>query len=237
MLKILGLKKQYKKNEVLTDVNLSVKKGEVKALIGINGAGKSTLLEIVSGVKSADSGQIFVNDIDIFDKKARYLVKKILGYMPQTFGLFHDLTVEENLKYLCAIYNIDDTKQRVEELLELCYLTKKRKVLSRNLSGGYKQLLNLAGALVHSPKLLILDEPTSSMDPIFRKDFWKIIKKCNKEGMTILLITHHIEELLECDTFACLANGKIVFDDKVKLFKEKGFIDVDQIIAKFGGER
>lgn len=232
MLKIIDIEKSYKKNNVLKGVNTTITKGEIKAIVGVNGAGKSTLLEIICGVKSADNGVVLVNDINICDRKSRNVIKRLIGYMPQTFNLYLDLTVEENLKYLCAIYMINP-KEVVEDILKTCYLEKKRKVLAKNLSGGYKQLLCLAGALIHNPKLLILDEPTSAMDPLFRKNFWKVIKKYNKKGVTVLLITHHIEELLECNSFACLSGGKIVYDGTVESFKENGFINIEDILSKF----
>jgi len=232
MINITDVYKSYgKKNVVLKGTNFSVNAGEIKAIIGVNGSGKSTLIELICGVKKFDSGCIVVDGLDITRKKNRKVLKYTIGYMPQQFNLYLDLTVVENLKYLCAIYKISPS--RVQEVLQLCNLQEKAKVLAKNLSGGYRQLLGFAGAILHNPKLLILDEPTSAMDPLFRKFFWNIIKKCNKDGMTILLITHHIEELLQCDTFACLSNGKFCYNGKVKDFKKSGFINIESILEKY----
>ena len=151
--------------------------------------------------------------------------------MPQSFGMFNDLTVQENLGYVCSIYNVSTDK--IDEIIDMCYLTDQKHTLAKNLSGGYKQLLSIATVLIHNPEVCILDEPTSAMDPIFRKNFWKIIKECNKKGTTILLITHYLEELLECDRFACLAQGEIQYIGVVKDFKKQGFINIEEILKKY----
>lgn len=228
MLEVKNLCKSYKTKEVLKGVNFNVKKGEIKGLVGVNGAGKTTLIELICRVKSADSGEIIINGIPLTDKKAKNDIKRTIGYMPQSLSLFNDLTVEENLGYLSEIY--DMSKERVEETIKLCNLTEMRKKLAKNLSGGYKQLLSLAGAILHKPKFLILDEPTSAMDPIFRQNFWKIIHSCNEDGATVLVITHYMEELLECDNFACLSNGVIVYDGKVKDVAGDGLVDFAKLI-------
>lgn len=234
MLKITNVHKSYKDNHVLKGVSTFVKKNEIKGLIGVNGAGKSTLIELICGVKQIDQGQITLNKINVQDKTKRDDIKHIIGYMPQSFCLFNDLTVEENLGYLCAIYDLDE--KEVERILSLCNLESMRKKLAINLSGGYKQLLSLAGAIIHSPKFLVLDEPTSAMDPLFRKNFWKIVKECQRFGCTVLVITHFMEELLECDSFACLSNGKIVYDGETSNFKHLGELDVEKILENYTKE-
>ena len=225
MLIIKDVFKNYKEKNILKGVSFDVQKGEIKGLIGVNGAGKSTLIEIVCGVKNYDSGLITIDGMDINDKKTKKEIKKNIGYMPQSFSLFNDLTVEENLEYLCAVYNID--VDNVNRVIELCGLSNNKKTLARNLSGGYKQLLSMAGAIIHSPKLLILDDPTASMDPVFRKKFWKIINAFCTEEITVLLITHYMEELIECDKFVCLANGKVSFDGSLKEYKQEGVLNIE----------
>ena len=230
MLKINNVWKSYKDNTVLRGVNLKINKGEIKGLIGVNGAGKSTLIELVCGVKQIDEGQIFIDDISVNSKNKK--LKYMFGYMPQIFCLFNDLTVEENLGYLCAVYGLDEKKE-IERILSLCNLASMRNKLASNLSGGYKQLLSLASCLMHSPKLLILDEPTSAMDPIFRKNFWKIIKEYKKMGGTVFVITHFMEELLECDNFACLSKGKVVFEKDSSGLKSLNDLDIEKILIKY----
>lgn len=233
MLKIEKVYKSYKKTHVLKGVTFSVEPKEIKGMIGVNGAGKSTLIEIVCGVKKADSGKILIDNIDISDKKHQKDLQKIIGYMPQSFTLFNDLTVEENLGYLCSVYGLNASK-RIMEILKLCNLVEKRKVLASHLSGGYRQLLSCAGALIHNPKLLILDEPTAAMDPLFRRGFWKIINKCKEQGTTVLLITHHMEELRECDSFVCLENGVVSVDKKVSEVG-KDVLNIEKILSHAKG--
>ena len=236
MLKIKNLQKSYKKKKVLKGVDLHIKKGEIVGLIGLNGAGKSTLIECVCGIKKFDSGEILINDFNILDKKNKKAIKHSIGYVPQTFSLYGDLTVEENLKYLSALYNLKDNFY-VENALKTCHLENNRKVLAKNLSGGYKQLLSMAGAIIHNPKFLILDEPTASMDPIFRRKFWKIVNNCRKKDTTILVITHYLEELMECDNFICLANGKISFSGSVNDFKKEGLVDMESLLNKYSFDK
>ena len=231
MLRVEKVYKSYKKNNVLKGVDLIVNDGEIKGLIGVNGAGKSTLIEIICGVKKCDSGEIYINDISVNDKKDKNKIKHLIGYMPQSFSLFNDLTVEENLGYLSAIYGLN--KDHVENVIRLCGLEKNSRVVAKNLSGGYRQLLSMAGAIVHNPKFLILDEPTASMDPIFRRGFWNIINKLKKNNVTVLVITHYMEELVECDSFACLSNGKISFNGNLSEFKQDGLMNIEEILNKY----
>ena len=232
MLKINDLYKNYGKVEVLKGVSLRAEKGKVKGLIGVNGSGKSTLIECVCGIKGYDSGEISINNISISDKKMRTIVKKCFGYMPQSFSLFTDLTVEENLNYLTAVYNIKN-ENRVKEVLKLCRLEAYAKKLAKNLSGGYRQLLSLACAIMHDPLFLLLDEPTAAMDPLFRKQFWEIIREYCKGERTVLIVTHYMEELVECDNFACLSNGKVAFEGSVQEFKKEGMLDIESLLSKY----
>ncbi len=231
MLIIKGLHKSYKDKKVLKGVDLHVKIGEIKGLIGVNGAGKSTLIECVCGVKKFDEGEVFINNNSIADKKNKNNIKNIIGYMPQSFSLFNDLTVEENLGYLCSVYDIDISN--VNRAIDLCYLNENRTTLAKNLSGGYRQLLSMASAIVHSPKFLILDEPTASMDPIFRRRFWQVVNECRKSNVTVLVITHYMEELVECDNFVCLSNGKVSFSGSLNEFKQKGMLNIEEILNKY----
>lgn len=148
--------------------------------------------------------------------------------MPQSFCLFNDLTVSENLGYVAASYGL--STQEVEDVINSCELSNYRNVLAQRLSGGYKQLLSAAAAIINKPKLLILDEPTGAMDPLFRKKFWEILKRIHKQGATILVITHYLEELYECDRFVCLADGKIVFDGKIDELNKNGLVNLSEIL-------
>lgn len=230
MLVVENVFKSYKNKEVLKGVNFNIAKNEIKALIGINGAGKSTLVEIICNVKKYDSGKILLNGVDISSKRARDKNKFLFGYMPQSFCMFTDLTVKENLSYVASVYNLPESQ--VDDVIKTCNLGSYSNVIVKNLSGGYKQLLSMAVAIIHKPKFLVLDEPTTAMDPLFRKQFWKIVKKFRKNGGTVMLITHYVEELLECDSFACLAGGKIVLDESVDKIKKQNFVDIEKILRK-----
>ena len=231
MLEVKGVQKAFGKKKVLQGVDLDVIDGEIKGLIGVNGAGKSTLIECVCGTKKPDAGEITIDHKNVLSRKGRKEVKSLIGYMPQAFRMFNDLTVEENLRYLCAVYCLPVEKSR--EVMERCHIADAAKVLAGNLSGGYRQLLSMASALLHSPKFLILDEPTAAMDPIFRKQFWDILREYRKDNATILVITHYLEELVECDTFACLANGKAAFNGTLAEFKQDGLLNIEQILNKY----
>jgi ABC-2 type transport system ATP-binding protein len=231
MIKIENVTKSYKQKLVLKDINLNIVGGEVFALIGVNGSGKSTLVDIVCGAKQLDGGKVLIDSIDAALNNNKKIINDLIGYMPQSFGLFNDLTVAENLDYVSNIY--DKTMEEVDQVISECDLLEYKNVLAQNLSGGYKQLLSLACALIHAPKILILDEPTSAMDPLMRKKFWHIIKKYNKNGTTILIITHYLEELLQCQRFACLSGGEIRFVCSVDKFRDKGFINIEEILKKY----
>jgi len=189
------------------------------------------LIECVCGVKKIDAGTILIDGKDCALRKTRKEIKTLIGYMPQTFRLFNDLTVEENLKYLCAVYSLPSARCR--EVMQLCHIESAAKSLAGDLSGGYRQLLSMAGALIHSPKFLILDEPTAAMDPIFRRQFWDILRGYKENGATFLVITHYFEELVECDSFACLSKGKTAFNGSLAEFKQDGLLNIEQILNKY----
>lgn len=221
ILETKNITKSYGKKEVLKGVNLSILKGEKLALIGVNGSGKSTLLEIICGVKKADSGTMILP-----------VKSNEIGYMPQKFSLFQDLTVRENLEYLAILYDLKKTE--VENILKICFLKEKENYLAKDLSGGYKQLLSLAGAIIFIPKLLVLDEPTSAMDPLFRMSFQKIISKYMNMGGSCLFTTHYMEEINFCDKVAVLSKGKIVYENSTKeTFSDNGFKDASELVLKY----
>lgn len=200
VLKVNNIYKTYGKTDVLKGVSFTVHKG-ITALIGINGAGKSTLINIICGIVKPTSGNVIFYENNF-------------GYMPQKPSLFNELTVYENLLYFANIYKIE--KNQIENVLDTCKLVKFKNTYFKNLSGGYKQLCSLAVAILHDPGFIILDEPTSAMDPIFKDYFWEIICKLKSNNKTILCITHSLEELSICDNLLVLENGIIIYDGKIK---------------------
>jgi len=233
MLKVNNVYKSYKNHNVLKGVSFELLDGEIKAVIGVNGAGKTTLIEIICGVKTFDEGEVIIDGMDLSKRTNYDKIKRILGYMPQTFCLFNDLTVEENLKYLAIVYDLN--KDRVNEVINICGLESKRSILASKLSGGYKQLLSMASAIIHQPKILILDEPTTNMDPFFRKQFWNVVLKCKEQQVSILVITHYMEELVKCDSYSLLSKGKIVYDGSTEELKDKNFLQLEESLYGLGG--
>ena len=226
------LTKSFGKKRVLQGVDLSLREGMAYALVGVNGAGKSTLIELLCGVRRPDSGCIRMQGQPLLHRTRAH--RSAVGYMPQQGALFPDLTVRENLLYLGTIYEIEQPETRAAEIEQLCFLSSYAHTLWRRLSGGYRQLTSLAAAILHRPPLLILDEPTSAMDPLFRRQFWQIIHRLKEEGTTILVSTHHVEEIGECDRMLCLSGGHIVHEVAVSEMYEDGrFQSVDEVLAAY----
>ncbi|WP_300382045.1 ABC transporter ATP-binding protein [Clostridium sp.] len=211
MLIIKDLVKNYGNFKALDGVNLEIKKGEIFGFIGPNGAGKSTTMKIVSGLLSADSGEVYVDDIDAL--KNNKLLKEKIGYMPDFFGVYDNLKALEYLEFYASIYGIvgEEARKLSMDLLELVNLEDKWNSNVDGLSRGMKQRLCLARCLVHNPELLILDEPSSGMDPKARYEMKGILKNLKDMGKTIIVSSHILSELAEiCTKVGIIKNGKIV---------------------------
>ena len=217
MIEIKEVNKFYGQNQVLTDINLNIKDGEIFGIIGHSGAGKSTILRCINRLEDFDSGSIYVNGQDVANLDDRDL--RNLGMIFQHFSLLERKTVFENvaLPMECFKYSKEEIKSRVEELLDLVGILDKKDVKPRNLSGGQKQRVAIAGILSMKPEVIIFDESTAMLDPIGRKDIIDTILKLNKEeNKTILYITHYMEEAVLADRVIVLNEGKIEFDDSPK---------------------
>lgn len=231
-LRVKKLEKTYKSGtKALKGIDLEIPEGSFFGLLGPNGAGKSTLIHCIMGLAMPTGGkaEVFGHDIVNDYREARYQV----GLAPQDINLDWFLTVEDTLDYHGGYYGMPkkEREERIEELLEAFSLTDKRKVNSRMLSGGMKRRVVLARALMHRPKMLILDEPTAGVDVELRLELWRYMKKVNKEGTTILLTTHYIEEAEElCDNIALINSGKIIKTgtsaELKKHYKKKSLEDV-----------
>ncbi len=216
MLKIKNLTKKYGKFTAVDDLALNVPDGEIFGFVGPNGAGKTTTMKIICGLMAANSGEVYVDDIDAI-KKARE-AKEIIGYMPDFFGVYDDLKVNEYLDFYASIYNIKpkERKRITDDLLELVDLTDKREVYVDSLSRGMKQRLCLARSLVHNPRLLVLDEPASGMDPRARVEMKEILRSLKGLGKTIIISSHILSELSElCTSIGIIDRGKLVIEGKV----------------------
>ena len=192
------------------EVNLKIPKGKIYGLLGPNGCGKSTTIRMLCGVITPTSGGGTVLGFDI--NKEPEKIKQNIGYMSQKFGLYEDLTVMENLNFYASIYSISNEikQERIKELIQMAGLSGKENVLTKNLSGGWKQRLSLGCSLIHKPSLLILDEPTSAVDPVSRRIFWEMIHFLASQGITILVTTHYMDEAESCDEIVFMFDGKIL---------------------------
>ncbi len=230
-----NLTKKFGKFVAVNHINLKIKKGETFGLLGPNGAGKTTTIRMITGVIKPSDGYVKVFGMNV--AKERKKILRYIGYMPQRFSLYEDLTVEENIKLYGRLQGIIGTslRERVKELLERFYLWEFRKRLAGRLSGGMKQRLALATALVHDPKLLILDEPTAGVDPPLRRRFWKYFKELNKEGKTILVTTHYMDEAENCDRLALMNRGSIIAEGTPQEIKKEA-LGGELIEIRFEGE-
>lgn len=207
-----GLSKRFGDLLAMDDVTLTVSKSEVHGFLGPNGSGKSTTIRMLCGLLTPTAGEIEVLGLSI-PKQADALRTRI-GYMTQKFSLFDDLSVRENLEFLAAIYGLPGhaARKRIDELIERFDFGSRQKQLAGTMSGGQKQRLALAGAIIHSPELLFLDEPTSAVDPESRRDFWSSLFALADAGTTILVSTHYMDEAERCHRLAILDRGRLVAD-------------------------
>ena len=210
-LEVEGLTKVYGEVRALDSVTFSVVEGEIFGLLGPNGSGKTTLMEIVAGIRSPTSGSVRVFGLDAFRRRDE--VSRLIGVNPQETMLYGDLSGWENLRFVASLYGLDsrEFRERVEELSEILGAREFLNKRVDKLSGGQRRRISLMASVLHSPRLLILDEPTVGLDPEARRDFWEVIWRLRDEGSTILLSTHYMEEADElCDRVAIMDRGRVV---------------------------
>ncbi|HXC60806.1 MAG TPA: ABC transporter ATP-binding protein [Steroidobacteraceae bacterium] len=207
-----GLVKRFGTLTAVDHVDLNVPRANVYGFLGPNGSGKSTTIRMLCGLLTPTAGEIQVLDLKI-PQQAEALRLRI-GYMTQKFSLFEDLTVRENLEFLAAVLGVPkaESRRRIEELLEQYNFADRQKQLAGTMSGGQKQRLALAGAVIHKPELLFLDEPTSAVDPESRRDFWEKLFDLADAGTTLLVSTHYMDEAERCHRIAILDHGRLVAD-------------------------
>lgn len=221
--KVKGVSKVFDRRIVLDNIDLEINGGEIFGIIGASGSGKSTLLNILIGFLKPEAGEVSFRtehllehkDSHIFRSVFRYNdeLKQIVGMASQTPSFYTVLTVKENLHYFGTLYGLgqDTLKSNVTTLINLMDLQGSENRQAKNLSGGMQRRLDMACALIHDPKILILDEPTSDLDPLLRNHIWRLVRKINKRGTTIVLASHHLSELeLLCSRIAILKEGKIL---------------------------
>ncbi len=216
-----GLTKRFLDVTVVDAMSFQVVRGEIFGLVGPDGCGKTTAMRMLAGVMRPDAGRIVIDGVDVScDPEG---VKPHLSYMPQRFGLYEDLTVDENIRFYADLFEVPGKlrEQRAQRLLAASGMTDFRKFFAGQLSGGMKQKLGLTCALVHTPKVLLLDEPTTGVDPVSRRDFWRILYGLREEGVTILISTAYLDEAERCNRLVLLNRGRVLYCDTPEALKQR----------------
>jgi ABC-2 type transport system ATP-binding protein len=218
---VSSLGKKFGEVRAVEDLSFEVYAGEIFGLVGPDGAGKTTALRMLAGVLAADSGGATVAGHDVGQDPEG--AKHHLSYMPQRFGLYEDLTVQENINFYADLFGIGrvERDRNSTELLAAAGLSEFRRRLAGNLSGGMKQKLGLVCALIHTPKVILLDEPTNGVDPVSRRDFWKILYSLVAQGVAILTSTSYLDEAERCHRVGLLHHGRLLFCDRPEELKKK----------------
>lgn len=209
--------KAYEEILAVNEISFAVERGEVFGIVGPDGAGKTTLIRMLCGLILPDNGHANILGYDLL--KQHQSIKNEIGYLSQKFSLYTDLTVDENIEFFAELHGVKNYKERRNELLEFTRLTRFRKFLAGKLSGGMKQKLALACTLIHKPKIIFLDEPTTGVDPVSRRDFWKILSELHNDGVTIVISTPYMDEAERFNTIAMMNNGKLLMLDSPAAIK------------------
>ncbi len=231
VIQVEHLYKRFGKFTANDDLNFSVREGEIFGFLGANGAGKTTAIKILCGLSKPTSGIIRVAGYDVYTQTE--LIKRNIGYMSQKFSLYNDLTIIENIRFYGGIYGlpVHVIKSRTDELLEQFSLIPYRNILIEDLPLGWRQKLAFSIAIMHSPKIVFLDEPTSGVDPVVRRQFWELIYEASSKGITVFVTTHYMDEAEYCHRVTIMHEGKIVALDSPRRLKDR--YDSDDIYSVF----
>jgi len=218
-----GLTKRFGHFTAVDHVDLLVHAGELYGFLGPNGAGKSTTLRMLCGILEPSDGRGRVLGFDLRGEPER--IKAAIGYMSQRFSLYDDLTAEENLTFYAAVYGVPGRRraERARQMIQLADLVGREDMLAGRLSGGYRQRLALACALVHEPRLVFLDEPTAGVDPVSRRTFWELIRRLADGGVTVVVTTHYMDEAEHCDRLGFIYQGKLIAQGTPAAIKTETF--------------
>ncbi|NWF88627.1 MAG: ABC transporter ATP-binding protein [Ignavibacteriaceae bacterium] len=229
VIEVQSLKKYFGEIKAVDNLSLSVGRGEMFGLIGPDGAGKTTTIRCMCGLLQANQGNIEILGLDI--KKHKKEVQNNIGYLSQKFSLYGDLSIDENIEFFAEIHNVVDYAKRRADLLDFTRLTPFRNRAAEKLSGGMKQKLALACSLIHKPQIIFLDEPTTGVDPVSRRDFWKILSDLQKEGITVFMSTPYLDEAERCNRIALMNKGKIISLDTPQIVKNSINKNVIEIVT------
>jgi ABC-2 type transport system ATP-binding protein len=232
---VTDLRRTFGDFVAVDNISVAVKKGEIFGFLGPNGAGKSTTIRMLCGLLMPSGGRGTVDGYDIVTESES--IKKRIGYMSQRFSLYDDLTVEENINFFCGIYSVPRAKRAARKAwaLEMAGLADRRRAVTGTLATGFKQRLALGCAILHEPPIIFLDEPTSGVDPISRRNFWSLIRDLADKGTTVFVTTHYMEEADYCDRLALIYRGRIIAEAtpmelrKTHMEKEILEIEVDRV--------
>jgi ABC-2 type transport system ATP-binding protein len=227
-LEIHGIKKSFGTTEAVRGIELTISKGEMFGLVGPDGAGKTTLIRMLCGIIKPDAGSATILGLDLATQMKE--IKPRIGYLSQRFSLYPDLTVDENIEFFAEIHEVKNYAARRNELFDFTRLTPFRNRLADQLSGGMKQKLALAATLIHKPEIIFLDEPTTGVDPVSRREFWKILSSLLEEGITIFMTTPYLDEAERCTRVGLMSGGNILLTDTPKNVKKQMRGSVIEII-------
>jgi len=231
-IEVTDLTKTYAKNNALNKISLSIPRGKIYGVLGPNGAGKSTLIKTLVGVIKSTQGRVRVLSLDPIEDAT--LLYPQIGYMAQSPALYEVLTARDNIEFFAGSYKIKDAKDRINEVLESVGLSEKQNQPVYSLSGGMKQRVSLACAMVHKPALLLLDEPTAGIDPELKEELWQHFRKLVQGGSTLVLSTHLMDEALLCDELTILRAGEVVASSTPDDLMQKGHT---QVIVEEGSKQ
>ncbi len=221
MILLEHLTKQFAETIAVNDVSLDIREGEVFGLIGPDGAGKTTTLRVISTAMSPSSGRVLVGNLDV--TREPEAVKELIGYMPQRFALYPDLTVIENLNFFADVFGSPRAQRAelIDRLLDFARLTEFQSRRAANLSGGMQKKLALAATLMHRPRVLLLDEPTTGVDPVSRREFWDLVTQIHLDGVTIVISTPYLDEAERCTRVGLMYRGELIACDAPTKLREQ----------------
>lgn len=234
VIRLENLRREFGSLVAVDDVSLSIPRGSIYGVLGPNGAGKSTTIRMICGVLMPTAGRAVIDGLDVYSQAET--IKQRIGYMSQKFSLYEDLTVLENLRFYATLYGIQgaEREDRIAQLIAMAGITGRENHLAGNLSGGWKQRLALGCALIHKPSILILDEPTAGVDPVARRIFWELIYELARQGITILVTTHYMDEAQSCDLVSFIFGGRVLATGRPEdLIRESGARNLEDVFIHF----